>query len=235
MRIPKCTSKGLILSAVALAASIAPMTFARDREISPQAQELLAAGKIGSDPIGLRIWTQKGEGEAFRPGESVVLNFATSRKAYVMVLNVSPQGDVLVLFPSGESPDNLILPDKTYTLFGPGSSISLIMSEQTREATIVFYASSIPFSLAPLQARPGQPFLKIPHTNAADMKILIGKLEELSRDQAFNREVALLRPVGDTDSSIVLMGGPKPPKSTKPGSLTGGQGLTPGAEKPERE
>jgi hypothetical protein len=222
----------LVALLTALPASIA---LALASDLSPQAQEFLAAGKRGANPIGLRVWTNKGEGETFRRGESIALNFATSRRAYVMALNVSPQGDVLVLFPSGESPDNLILPNKTYTLFGPGSSISLTVSEQTREATIVFYASSIPFSLAPLQAPPNQPLLKIPHTNAADMKILLGKLEELSRDEGFNREIVLLRPVGDTDTSIVLMGEPKPPKSVRPGSLTGGQGLTPGTKKPDKE
>ncbi|MEW6529207.1 MAG: DUF4384 domain-containing protein [Thermodesulfobacteriota bacterium] len=235
MRLFNFPSKVFVLSAVVVAALIAPMTFAQHKDISPQAQKLLAAGDIGSDPIGLRVWTTKGEGQTFRSGESIVLNFATSRKAYVMALNVSPQGDVLVLFPSGESPDNLILPNKTYTLFGPESSISLTVSEQTKEATIVFYASSIPFSLAPLQAPPNQPLLKIPHTNAADMKILVGKLKELSQDKGFNREIVLLRPVGDTGTATVLMGGPKPPKSVKPGSLTGGQGLKEDTKKPDKE
>src|SRR5271157_1700145 len=57
-----------------------------------------------------QVWMSVGEkrpNETFSQGEPIVLNFETSKKAYVMAVNVSPKGDVMVLFPNGESPENL--------------------------------------------------------------------------------------------------------------------------------
>jgi len=200
-------------------------------DTSDPRQVWMSVGEKGPNEIGLKVWTQKKQNEAFSEGEPIVLNFETSRKAYVMAVNVSPKGDVMVLFPNGESPDNLILPGKTYTLFGPDSNIQVIANEKIKEAVIIFYAASKPFNLDPLKAPAGQPVIRIAHSDVAQLGILAKKLEDLSHDEGFNRQVVVLKSTGDGGISLELMA----PKSVKPGGVTGGQGLKSEVEKRGKE
>ncbi|MGO9571704.1 MAG: DUF4384 domain-containing protein [Desulfomonilaceae bacterium] len=190
-------------------------------DTSDPRQVWMSAGTKGANEIGLKVWTQKKQNETFSEGEPIVLNIETSRKAYVMALNVSPKGDVMVLFPNGESPDNLILPGKTYTLFGPDSNIQVTANEKIKEAAIIFYAASKPFNLDPLKAPEGEPVIRIAHSDAAQLRALTKKLENLSHDEGFNRQVVVLKSAGSGRISLELMA----PKSVKPGGVTGGQGL----------
>ncbi len=205
--------------------------YAGQGDTSDPRQVWMSLGTKGADEIGLKVWTQKKENEAFLEGEPIVLNFETSRKAYVMAVNVSPKGDVMVLFPNGESPDNLILPGKTYTLFGPDSSIQVTANEKIKEAVIIFYAASKPFKLDPLKAPEGQPVIRIAHSDAAQLGTLTKKLENISHDEGFNRQVVVLKSAGSGGISLELMA----PKSVKPGGVTGGQGVKPEAEKLGKE
>ncbi len=201
-------------------------------ESNPDPRQVwMSVGKKGPNEIGLKVWTQKKGGEAFSEGEPIVLNFETSRKAYVMALNVSPKGDVMVLFPNGESPDNLILPGKTYTLFGPDSSIQVTANEKIKEAVIIFYAASKPFKLDPLKASESQPVIRIPHTDTAQVAALTAKIEDLAQDDGFNRQAVILKAAGSSGITLELMA----PKSVKPGGVTGGQGLKPEEGKPGKE
>jgi hypothetical protein len=194
-------------------------------------QAWMSVGEKGPNEIGLKVSTQKKQGETFSEGEPIVLNFETSRKAYVMAVNVSSKGDVMVLFPNGESPDNLILPGKEYTLFGPDSSIQVAANEKIKEAVIIFYAVSKPFNLNPLKAPEGQPIIRIAHSDVAQLGIFTKKLEDLSRDEGFNRQVVVLKSAGGGGILPELMA----PRSVKPGGVTGGQGLKPEVEKRGKE
>src|SRR5271157_2462150 len=191
----------------------------------------MSIGKKGPNEIGLKVWTQKKEGQAFSEGEPIILNFETSRKAYVMAVNVSPKGDIMVLFPNGESPENLILPGKTYTLFGPDSSIQVTANEKIKDAVIIFYAASKPFKLDPLKAPEGEPVIRIPHSDTDQLGVLSKKLEDLSDDEGFNSQVVVLKSAGSGGVSLKLMA----PRSVKPGGVTGGQGLKPQEEKLGKE
>jgi hypothetical protein len=194
-------------------------------------QVWMSVGEKGPNEIGLKVWTQKKQNEVFSEGEPIVLSFETSRKAYVMALNVSPKGDVMVLFPNGESSDNLILPGKTYTLFGPDSSIQVTANEKIKEAIIVFYAASKPFSLDPLKTPEDQPVIRIPHSDTAQLGVLSKKIENLSQEAGFARQIVVLKSAGAGGISLELMA----PKSVKPGGVTGGQGLTTEKEKLGKE
>jgi hypothetical protein len=194
-------------------------------------QVWMSVGEKQSNEIGLKVWTQKKQNEAFAEGEPIVLNFETSQKAYVMAVNVSSKGDVMILFPNGESPDNLILPGKTYTLFGPESSIQVTANEKIKEAVIIFYAASKPFNLDPLKAPEGQPVIRIAHSDVAQLGILTKKLKDLSHDEGFNRQIVVLKSAAGGGISLELMA----PRSVKPGGVTGGQGLTPETEKLGKE
>ncbi len=205
--------------------------FAASESNSDPRDVWMSAGKKGPNEIGLKVWTQKKEGETFSQGEPIILNFETSRKAYVMALNVSPKGDVMVLFPNGESPDNLILPGKTYTLFGPDSTIQVTASDKIKEAVIIFYASSKPFKLDPFKMSESQPVIRIPHTDTAQVAALAAKIENLAQDDGFNRQAVILKAAGKSGITLELMA----PRSVKPGGVTGGQGLKPEEEKLGKE
>jgi hypothetical protein len=214
----------IILFLIVFAANIlfnSIAVFAASESNPDPRQVWMSVGKKGPNEIGLKVWTQKKQGEAFSQGEPIILNFETSQRAYVMALNVSPKGDVMVLFPNGESPDNLILAGKTYTLFGPDSSIQVTASDKVKEAVIIFYASSKPFNLDPFNVSESQPVIRIPHTDTAQVAALTAKIENLAQDEGFNRQAVILKAAGSSGITLELMA----PKSVKPGGVTGGQGL----------
>jgi len=227
-----CLKIVAVLIVIMLGSLWNPVAPLADAETSSDPRQVwMSAGKKGPNEIGLKVWTQKNKDEAFAQGEPIILNFESSRKAYVMAVNVSPKGDVMVLFPNGESPDNFILPGKPYTLFGPDSSIQVTANEKIKEALIIFYAASKPFKLDPLKAPEGQLVVRIAHSDAAQLGVLAKKLEDLSRDEGFNRQVVVLKSAGDGGISLELMA----PKSVKPGGVTGGQGLKAETEKVGKE
>ncbi len=207
------------------------LAFAGPESSSDPRQVWMTAGKKGPNEIGLKVWTQKKQGEAFGEGEPIILNFRTSRKAYVMAVNVSPKGDITVLFPNGESPDNLILPSKTYTLFGPDSNIQVTANQKIKEAVIIFYAASKPFNLDPLKASESKPVIRIPHSDTAQVAVLTAKIESLAQDDGFNRQAVILKAAGSSGITLEIMA----PKSVKPGGVTGGQGQQPEEEKLQKE
>ncbi len=207
------------------------ISLAASESTSDPRQVWMPVGKKGPNEIGLKVWTQKKEGEPFSQGEPIILNFETSRKAYVMALNVSPKGDVMVLFPNGESPDNLILPGKTYTLFRPDSALKVTASDKIKEAVIIFYASSKPFKLDPFKISESEPVIRIPHTDTERVAALAAKIENLAQDEGYNRQAIVLKASGDSAVSLQLMA----PRSVKPGGVTGGQGLKPEEGKIEKE
>ncbi len=231
----------LIITVFISAALLTSITTLAVSENSSDPRQVWMSFAKGQNEIGLKIWTQKKEGEIFSRGEPIILNFETSRKAYVVALNVSPKGDVMVLFPNGESPDNLILPGKTYTLFGSDSSIQVTAGDKIKEALIIFYVSSQPFKLDPFNVSESKPIIKIAHTDTGQIAALAAKIESMAQDEGFNRQAVTLKAGVSSGIKLELMG-PKGliaphmespasgSKSSKPGGLTGGQG-----EKPENE
>ncbi|MBI5250170.1 MAG: DUF4384 domain-containing protein, partial [Desulfomonile tiedjei] len=103
--------------------------FGADPRASKQSDNLLGLGKMGTAPINLSVWTNKPVGQQFKTGERVIIHFKADRDCYVTVLNVSARGDVAVLLPSKERPDNLIKAGQEYSLFGDDSNVRLEMGK----------------------------------------------------------------------------------------------------------
>ena len=110
--------------------------------------------------------------------------------------------------------------------------------EGLRDGKIIIYACSKPLDLAPLKIPAGEHVIVVSRSSAEQMRILREKIEDLSRDDGFNCEILFVKPMGDSAVSLVSVGLPEkvkgmvPPKSVKPGGVTGGQGVTNGIEKP---
>jgi hypothetical protein len=183
---------------------------------------LLSVGKIGPGATDLQAWIDRPQGT----GEEapVTVHLKASRAAYVVAIYVSATGDAVVLFPSRETPDNLIQPGKEYTLFGGDSKIKLKVSEKAKEPKIVFYASPKPLNLEPLKIPDGQYVIKIPQTAVADMNVLTTKIEEMAKEEGFNRKVLALK-TGEQGETLKLMGLPDGYTSRKTRSITGVQGM----------
>jgi hypothetical protein len=204
------------------------------------ADELLFLGKPGPNAISLQISVGDGRKNSFRFGEAMALHFTASRRCYVIALSLSAGGDAKIIMPPGESPDNRILPGKEYTLFGPHSPVKLTADEGLRGAKIIVYACSKPLNLDPLKIPAGERMIGILRSSTEQMRILREKIENLSRDDGFSCEILFVKPEGDAALSLVSVGLPEkiktmvPPKSVKPGGVTGGQGLSTGIEKPDQ-
>ena len=116
-------------------------------------------------------------------------------------------------------------------MFGPDSAIQVTASEKIKEAVIIFYASSKPFKLDPLQTSESQPVIRIPHTDSAQIAALATKIENLAQDDGFNRQAVILKAAASSGITLELMA----PKSVKPGGVTGGQGIKSEEEKVGKE
>jgi hypothetical protein len=198
-------------------------------EGTPQAAaELTTVGTPGPKAIQLKIWTDKPESHVFRAGDSIVLHVRADRRACIAVVYISSKGDAIVLFPNAQTPDNLILPGRDYTLFGDSAPIKLKISETMKEGRIVVFSSSSPLPLDSLGAvSESKPCIQIPSSAPDRLDALKGYLERASKDEGFNRVVLALKGGGAAGLSLKLMGLPTAVKSEKPETVTGVQGLRP--------
>jgi len=192
--------------------------------------QLLSIGQPGSKAVELRAWT-----EAAKPGIPATVRITCSGKSYLTAIYLSPGGDVIVLLPNKAMPVDSILPDKEYTLFGPGSPVQLKESDMTKDARIIFYVSSAPLQIAPLEIPSDELFLRIPQSSHHAMKGLVNKLTSLAQDPKFNREVLALRDRDDNDSRLDIMGLPQDVTSSKPVDVTGVAGAKSKILEPDKE
>jgi hypothetical protein len=190
-----------------------------------EAQEFLSIGKAGPQAIDLQIRTDHAEGQPLKAGDLIVLHVRASREAYIAAIYFSSTGDTVVLFPNKQTPDNHIMPGKEYSLFGEGSGIRLKVSDKMKEGQIVFFASSKPFNLSPLQVPEGQTCITIACSAEKERGVLKQQIEALAEDQGFNKVVLRLKTGGNEGVPLNLMGLPTTVTSDKPESITGVQGV----------
>ncbi|MBI5251256.1 MAG: DUF4384 domain-containing protein, partial [Desulfomonile tiedjei] len=139
-----------VTGAFLILCSMPKTSLGADQGGTKQSEDLLSLGTLGPSPIALSVWTNQPPGYKFKAGDRVVIYFKVDRDCYVTALNISTQGDVTVLFPSKEHPDNHVKAGEQYSLFGDDSRIRLVMGTGLPEVKTVFYATSEPVSLDPL-------------------------------------------------------------------------------------
>jgi hypothetical protein len=183
--------------------------------------QLLSIGQPGPKAVDLQVWTEKAEGETAKTEGPETVRMKCSAKAHLTAIYLSPGGDVIVLLPSKAIPVDSVLPNKEYTLFGPGSPIKLKPNDMAKDARIIFFVSSVPLQIAPLEVPSDELFLRIPQSSPQGMKMLVNKLTSLSRDPKFNREVLALKDTRDKGTSLNILGLPQDVTSDKPVGVTG--------------
>jgi hypothetical protein len=188
-------------------------------------ESLMAVGNPGPKAIDLTIRTDKPEGYRFKPGDTLALHVRADRKAYLTAVYLSSRGDAVILFPNRKTQDNLILSHKDYSLFGESDPVKLRVSDTMKEGRIVFFVSSSPFSLDPLKMTADQPCVQIPASAHEQLDILKRKIEDMAKDEGFNRVLLSVKAGGSVGISLNLMGLPTAIKSEKPETVTGVQGV----------
>ena len=209
----------LVVGLLAFCPVVGPAAAADDAH---PVQKWLSIGQPGTKAIELTVWAESPEGKEIKAGDPVVIHLKSAKKGYVTALYVSPMGDTTVLFPNKANPNNLVESGKQYTLFKPDSGVKLALGDQTKDARIVFYASDKPLDLAPLKIAEGESWLSVPMTAKQDMDVLVKKIEALTKDEGFNKQVLALKSGGK--KGVSLMGLPVNVKSSKPEGIAGVQG-----------
>ncbi|MBM4328342.1 MAG: DUF4384 domain-containing protein [Deltaproteobacteria bacterium] len=207
---------------VGLLAFCPAMDLAAATDDSHPVQKWLSIGQPGPKAIELTVWAERPDGKEVKTGDPVVVHLKAARKAYVTALYVSPTGDTTVLFPNKSNPNNLVEPEKQYTLFKPETDVNLVLSDQTKDARIVFFASDKPLDLAPLKMAEGDNWLSVPMTAKQEMEVLVKKIEAFTKDEGFNKQVLALKSGGK--KGLGLMGLPVNVKSSRPEGIAGVQG-----------
>jgi|WetSurSiteA1Bulk_404760.scaffolds.fasta_scaffold16033_2 hypothetical protein len=198
--------------------------------------ELASIGEPGPDAIKFRIWTNKEEHEAFQPGDRAIIHLSAERQAYATMFAVSSEGHVTLLFPNKLMQDNIIEPNKLYTLFGDDSQVHMTAGERTSKGKIVIYLSTTPFVPDPLRIPENGVWLTIYGQAQKEMGILKDKLQSLAKAEGFNRATVPLPGGKGGDLEIQLkevstQGArkalPGTIESSIPETVTGSAGLKP--------
>ena len=196
---------------------------------------LLSIGKIGPDGIALNAQIVKLPKKPSDRGEPLALKLKVAKEAYVTLLYLSSKGDVTILLPNVENPNNRLKPNKEYTFFGVGSSIRLTIGTKSTNAKIVCYVSSKPVKISLSKLPKGMTFLTIPKSSTNEMEARKTQIANVATTSGFNRQVMRMEGPEATSVDLKMMGIPKAIKSKKPGTVTGVQGYKEDIEKGEKK
>jgi len=223
-----------ILTALTLI-TISPVV-AATTESGNGAKEMISIGEPGPQAVKFSMWTNKGEGETFRPGDRAIIFLSAERQAYVTILSISSDGSVTIVLPNKLMPDNIIQANKLYALFGDDAPVRLTTGEIPGKEKVVLYVSSTPLVLDPLAIHEGKGWLTIACDAQKEIGILKEKLRAIAKEEGFNRATLLLpTATGDTlglkltevPQTAKSKGIPGGVESSKPETLTGSAGLKP--------
>ena len=184
----------------------------------------MSIGNVGPGAIGLKVWTEPSSDTPFKVGDRVIIRFKADRDCHVLAANVSPKGDVAIIFPNVDHPDSLARANKEYTLHGTNSKLKLVFGKGISEARLVFYVSPDAVDLQPFKMTESQGIVLIPSSEQEKLGLLRAKIEQISRLAGFNRHVVSLQVDPKKPAGFRLMGLPTKPVSTGPGNVTGTRG-----------
>jgi hypothetical protein len=156
---------------------------------APLKNPLFWIGKVAPDAVKLKVWTDLPPGKPVQPGHRVVIHFKADQSCYLILANISSTGEITIVFPNKEKPDNFIQADREYSLFGEDSKLKLVFGKGVSEARLVFYVSSKPIDLAPLRIAEDKEVMTIPAEATNEQKIFREKIEGIAKEKGFNRQI----------------------------------------------
>ena len=96
-------------------------------------------------PLVVDVWTNKGEGAVYRPGERIRVYFRASDDCYVTLYNVDTEGYVHLLYPARSLDQHFVQGGITYRLPSRRDPYDLIVSGPSGIEYIEAVASAAPF------------------------------------------------------------------------------------------
>ncbi len=114
MKYGKLTTQLLLIGLVAVSTAMSAQAQTRPRESAPPAASRKIV-PVPRDTIRVDIWFDKQCGAAYREGEKIIINFRTDVDGYLTVYDIDTRGQVSVLFPNKQYPDNYVRGGQTYS------------------------------------------------------------------------------------------------------------------------
>ena len=92
--------------------------------------------------INIEAWFDKPCGAAYVRGEKITINFRTTADGYVTVYDIDTSGQVSILFPNSNFPDNFVKADQIYSMPDPSYTYDLLVDGPEGIEYMDFVASS---------------------------------------------------------------------------------------------
>jgi hypothetical protein len=100
-------------------------------------------------PLVIDVWTDRGEGAVFYPGQRIRVYFRASRDCYVTIYNVDTQGYVHLLYPAGSFDEHFIMGGVTYRAPSRRAPYDLVVGGPPGIEYVEAVASAEPFHSRP--------------------------------------------------------------------------------------
>ncbi len=97
-----------------------------DLRKSPQQQEQQVV-PVARKLINAELWLNKECGSSFYPEEKVQIYFKTDTDGYVTLYDIDTQGNVLVIFPNEDTPDNFVRAGQSFQIPAQQANYDLIV------------------------------------------------------------------------------------------------------------
>jgi outer membrane protein OmpA-like peptidoglycan-associated protein len=82
---------------------------------------------VPRNTINVDVWMDKQCGATYKQGEKIIISFKTNADGFVTIYDIDTRGEVSVLFPNRENPNNYVRANTTYTLPNQNYSYDLIV------------------------------------------------------------------------------------------------------------
>jgi outer membrane protein OmpA-like peptidoglycan-associated protein len=106
-----------LLAVCALTLSAPATVYAQKRPRSdappPETRKIVP---VPRDQINVDIWFDKQCGASYAESEKIMINFQTTADGYVTIYDIDTRGQVTVLFPNRNDPDNFVRGNQTYMI-----------------------------------------------------------------------------------------------------------------------
>ena len=120
--------------------------FAAQTKISPE--RIIIVPKPSEFTVDL--WFDKKEGATYKPGENFTIFIKPSQSAYIYVFDITPDGDVRLLFPNKYDSNNFVSANTVKQIPGPNSNYTLKVAGSPGKEIIQVVAVKSKLRLIPI-------------------------------------------------------------------------------------
>jgi len=103
--------------------------------------------RVSKGSLDIDVWTDRGNGAIYHPGEDMKVYFRTNRDAFVVIYNVDTRGYVHLLYPYDYRDSRFVEGRSTYSIPSSRDDYDLIVDGPSGTERIVAIASWDPFDL----------------------------------------------------------------------------------------